>query len=153
MRYCFDTSAFIESWVRHYPPGTFQRLWQQVDELIFQERLFTSEEVLDELSRRDDDVHAWVKARAVAVCLPLDEQVQAAVTDILSRFPGLVGVSATRNRADPWVIATAIVHDLVVVTYEGRGSRRKPKIPDVCDNYGVDCISMVPLIQREGWTY
>ena len=147
MTYCFDTSAFIEPWNTHYSIDVFSPLWDHLDRCLNQRAVISCDEVLRELGRRDDELHAWAKERADAF-LALTEPIQAAAVEILASHPRLVGRSATRNGADPFVIATALVEDATVVTYEAPGGN-KVKIPDVCAAYSVECITMLEFIRRE----
>jgi len=48
--YCIDTSALIHGWRRDYPPDVFRSLWQQLDQLVAEGKLFSSIEVLLELT-------------------------------------------------------------------------------------------------------
>ena len=62
--YSIDTSALLEGYVRRYPPDVVPRLWdEKLDQLIDAGRLIAAFDVLEELGKRDDDVHAWAKAR------------------------------------------------------------------------------------------
>ena len=43
-----------------------------------------------------------------------------------------------RNKADPFVIATARAKEIVVVTEEGSwGTKNRPKIPPACQHFSV----------------
>jgi len=151
--YCIDTSALMDAWHRWYPPEVFISLWQYVEQLVDDGRLFTSEEVLRELERKSDELHNWIKIRKSA-CLPLTDLIQERVSDILLEFPKLVDSRTGKSFADPFVIATASVHWATVVTGEKpTGSRDRPKIPDVCSHLEIECISIVDLIRREKWTF
>jgi len=56
--------------------------------------------------------------------------------------------------ADPFVIALAKVEDLIVVTGErATNNLAKPKIPDVCNDMGIECINILDLMRREGWQF
>jgi hypothetical protein len=81
------------------------------------------------------------------------EDVQRAAQTILKRFPLLVKASAQRTQADPFVIAVAQVRKIPVVTEERGGSANKPKIPYVCGQLGVACITVVEFIRDQGWTF
>jgi len=115
--YVIDTSALLDGWARHYPPDVFPSLWSLIEEMIKVGELLSPDEVLVELSQKDDTVHRWAKANS-AMFVPLDEDIQRATQDILDQFPRLVGAMKDRNRADPFVIALAKVKDAIVVTGE-----------------------------------
>jgi len=56
-----------------------------------------------------------------------------------------------RGHADPFVVALATERDLTVLCAE-RSKPSKPRIPDVCRELGIDCIGLVELFRREGWS-
>ena len=33
-KYCFDTSAILDAWVRYYPPDVMPDLWEKIAEMI-----------------------------------------------------------------------------------------------------------------------
>lgn len=151
MKYSFDTSAFIEAWVRHYPPDIFQVVWDRFDKLIRLDHLKAIDEVKRELEEHGDELYKWVKVRKRMFC-SLDAELQRRVVRIQKQFPSLVKIDRTRPDADPFVIALAQEHSLTVVTYE-QSKPSKPRIPDVCQKLGIPCIALVELFRREGWQF
>lgn len=153
MKYSIDTSAILDGWRRHYPPDTFPGLWERVDRLIETEDLAATEEVLHELSKKDDEVYAWAKERE-KMFVPIDERIQPLVTQILERFEKLLDTRRNRSAADPFVIALAQLEGGSVVSGEGTtGKLDRPNIPDVCAELKVPCINLLQMIRREGWTF
>jgi uncharacterized protein DUF4411 len=151
--YSIDTSSLVEAWHRRYPVDVFPALWDGIDRLISSPRLLASDEVFQEIKKKDDDLYEWVKARP-GLFRPLDREIQAAVREVLRRFPRLINTQRGRNQADPFVIALAQVEHGTVVTNEVHlGSIDRPRIPDVCDALGVPCINVLGLIRREGWRF
>ena len=63
MTWCFDTSAFIEPWVRLYPPDIFAPVWDKIEELAEAKVITAPADVLLELEKQKDDLHDWAKAR------------------------------------------------------------------------------------------
>lgn len=152
MKYSFDTSAFINSWWKYYPPDVFPSLWQQLDGLAASGILIASDEVLAELERKDDEVHDWVSERS-HIIVPLNETIQSVVLDILAEYPRLVDNRRNRSQADPFVIALAHVEECAVVTYETRSnSLDRPRIPDVCDEMGIEVMDLLGVIREQQWT-
>ncbi len=97
------------------------------------------QDVLLELERQDDDVFAWAKRHVTF--MPLEYEIQASATEILTKCPQLVNTRRSRSVADPFVIALERVQGLTVVTAErASGSPQKPRIPDVCAGVGVKCV-------------
>ncbi len=154
MKYCIDTSALLDAWIRWYPNDLFPTLWERMDCLIEENRLVSSEEVLRELERKEGDaLHRWAKDRS-HVFLPLNEPTQACALQIMHDHPRLVDARTGKSFADPWVIATARVNGCTVVTGEGAtGTLRRPKIPDVCRTMRIHCVGFIELIRREKWRF
>ena len=153
MRYCIDTSAILDGWVRYYPPDVFPALWQRLEQLVATGDLGATEEVLRELERKEDDAYAWAKGHD-GMFVAIDEPIQLAVAELLGRYQRLVNDQRNRSMGDPWVIALAQIHGCAVVSGEQRsGNLNRPKIPDVCDALGVRCISLLQLIREEKWLF
>jgi predicted nucleic acid-binding protein len=149
--YSTDTSVFIESWVRHYPPDVFPSVWRQFENGIAQGKLKAVVEVYRELEQHEDELFVWAKRRK-SKFLPLDTSIQRRAQRILAQFPTLAKADSTRRDADPFVIALAAEQGLTVVTYEV-ARPTKPRIPDVCCQLKIPCITVVELFRNEGWQF
>lgn len=101
-RYSVDTSAFLDGWVRHYPPEQFPSLWDRMDILARSGRLRLSEEVLVEIERHDDSLNQWLQDRRAQLIVATTTEVTAAVQEILRSHERLVMSGSGRNRADPF---------------------------------------------------
>lgn len=152
MEYSLDTSAVLNTWRRHYPPDLFPSLRERLESLIDSGTAVATEEVMEELKRKDDEVHAWA-AQHPSMFVPIDEIIQYRVLEIMSEFPRLVDNRSNRSGADPFVVALAQIYDLTVVTYEEpTRSTNRPKIPDVCSSLNLRCIRMIDLMREQGWS-
>jgi len=153
MKYSIDTSGILDG-RRFYPPDVFPTVWTKFENLIASGHARATDEVLRELKKKEgDEVYKWCLGMN-DFFLPLDGEIQAAVSDVLAAHPNLVQSGGKRSAADPFVIAVARAHKCAVVTGESRsGKLDKPRIPDVCDALGVKCYSFLELIRREGWTF
>jgi len=153
MSYCFDTSSFVNPWAKWYPPNTFPTIWQRLDQLIQSNKIISSDEVFRETEKQADDLHEWLKQRQ-QIFIPLDEDIQIATIEIQQQFPKLVDYNKQRSQADPFVIATAIVYRKTLVTEEiPSQSVNKPKIPNVCQHFGLEYINFLELMKREQWRF
>lgn len=151
MIYCIDTSSLVAAWQERYPIENFPAFWVKVDELIIAGRLVAPIDVLYEIKKRSDELHAWLKPRSV-MFRELDDAVQIAAAQILAQFPRLVGERKLRTSADPFVIALARVEDLQLVTDEKpTGSLTRPNIPDVCAQLSMTSVGILHLIKSEKW--
>jgi hypothetical protein len=150
VRWCFDTSALIEPWVRLYPQDMFEPVWSKLQELAEEGLIVAPQDVLLELERQKDDLHEWAVQRQMF--LEPDRQVLESFKDIVNRHPGFMKTGSTKSGADPFVVALAEVHGLQVVTYETRAKKdAAPKMPDVCDRRGVKCVSLVDVLRETGF--
>lgn len=153
MRYSIDTSALLDGWNRYYPPDVFPALWQRLGKLIADGDLRASEEVLDELTRKDDLVLAWAREKP-DFFMASSEHVQLVVIEILGAHEKLIDTRSGRSGADPFVIAAAEVSGSIVVTGERPTNRlERPNIPDVCRARGVEWVSLLQLIRQQHWTF
>jgi len=151
-RYSLDTSCLINAWGKNYPPDLFEPLWDHLDALIDGGIVVASAEVLVELERQADDLHEWCSDRD-DMFLDLVDPLQDAVTAIMQEYPKLVATG--RNQADPFVIGVAQLRNenLTVVTEEAasRASKNKPKIPFICGEQDIRCITLVDMLRETGW--
>lgn len=153
MAYIFDTSSLIGAWVRAYPPDTFPVVWDRMDGLAAAGDLLVPEEVYEKLSAQDDDLWAWVKERSTAIVVPTTRAVMLEARAILADHEGLAKTGTGRGKADPFVIALANLRDSPVVTQEQGGSAAKPRIPFVCTDRGIACMSILDVIRAERWRF
>lgn len=151
--YCLDTSGFLDGYSRNYPPDIFESLWDRVEGLASEGRLLVPEEVYAELGHHHDAAYAWMKERKDALVVPTDAGIAMKVRGVLAASPRLVMEGSTRNRADPFVVATAELRGSAVVTGERGGTERSPKIPSVCRDRGIPCMTFLEMVQVEGWSF
>ena len=140
--YCIDTSSLINLRLWRSPkshPG----VWKKLDTLINENRLIAPWKVFEELKHQDDALVKWARRRRSMFrrnSQPLIEVVQ----QILARFPDLVDYDQPTESADPYVVAVAFKEkseelyppEIVVVTEEKYAPGR-PRIPHVCQEYGL----------------
>ena len=85
--YSLDTSVFVNSWRRHYPPDAFPTVLERLSGLVSGGGGFASEEVREDLERQDDEVLAWVRERD-AMFVSTDEAIQRSVSAMLAATLG-----------------------------------------------------------------
>jgi Domain of unknown function (DUF4411) len=148
--YMVDACSLIEL-RRTYPRPLFAPVWKLLEELAASGRLLSVEEVLLELKRQDDEIAEWATQRK-EIFLPLDEEIQLKAREILKAHPTLVDLKKRKSGADPFLVAAALTRGAIVVTQEGRsGGPGKVKIPDVCQARTIKCITLLDLLQAEGF--
>lgn len=142
-RYAIDACSLINA-AKNYSmkKATFSSLWKKIQELIETGSLISTIEVKEEL--KDDDLVQWSKQNS-QLFLPLREDIQRKATDILRDFPTMIKMKSTGNsNADPFLIATALIEQATIVSDEriGDESTGDYHIPNVCQKYGIACISL-----------
>lgn len=108
--------------------------------------------VLEEIKKKDDDVHAWA-LDIKSFFIPLDNDLQMAQEAIINQFPKLINQAKNRSLCDPWVIALAQIRNCPVVTDESIGGIRNPRIPDVCHGLGIRSLTIADLIEELDWEF
>lgn len=154
-QYCLDTSVFIESWRQYYAPDVFPTLWRRIARGLEAGILVSSDVVLEELSRRDDDIFRWCRQFTESF-IEASVDIQTRQRRIVSRFPRMVaeGKMIGSSYADPWVIATGVEAGCSIVSFERLpASSQKPKIPYVCQELGLQHMTLLEVMQAEGWSF
>ncbi|WP_339868693.1 DUF4411 family protein [Pseudohongiella nitratireducens] len=148
-KYVIDTCSLTK--MRHtYPKDVFPAAWELLTDLAQTGVLISVEDVLEELSLFDDQILQWANKQG-HMFFPLSQNIQVRAVEILSSHAGILDLKKNKSSADPFVIAAAIENSCSVVTEEKTSnSPIRYKIPDVCGDYGVDCIPIIDMFRREG---
>jgi len=151
--YSLDSSALIFAWTDAYVISEFESFWKRMEGLVARGRAVITEEVFEELAKKDDQLYAWIRARPGMIA-PHTDDVQAGASTILTSHPLLIkAMGVNRSGADPFVIALAKCRGATVISQEQPGSTSKPKIPDVCRAYKIPCERLRFLIATERWRF
>jgi hypothetical protein len=155
VKYSIDTSSLINGFRDNYPYLNFPRLWNEhIPALVASGELRATEEVLIEVKRQDDELVQWIADYSDDLFIEVDEPIQHEVKAILRDHTALIHAAGRgHSGADPFVIALAKLNVCTVVTEEGRGSPKHPKIPDVCADLGVPCIRLADVIIEQDWVF
>ncbi|KAA6328831.1 hypothetical protein EZS27_022312 [termite gut metagenome] len=152
-RYCLDANVLIQAWQKYYSPQFCPDYWDILIQLGNENIIFIPESVRDEIIRTEDDLSEWLKSSKIPV-RKIDGLVTNCITRIFEANPFhkyLVDNTKARSLADPWVIAHAINEGAIVVTKEEKVTALNPKkikIPNVCDNMGVQWINDFEFIAK-----
>jgi Domain of unknown function (DUF4411) len=151
--YCIDTSSILEWYVRRYPPDIFPGLLNRIEMLILDSRLRAPKAVYEEI-KPGDNCHKWVKNQK-GLFFDESANVQKIVQHLMANHHDhgkpLKGISG----ADPFVIAMAKDggSNWTVISDEHPGSWESRKIPFVCSQEGVTCLTFKELMLAEGWQF
>ena len=61
MIYCIDSNFFITAWQQYYSPEISEDFWKWLENLAFNNEIFTPKEVYDELEVGGDNLFIWIK--------------------------------------------------------------------------------------------
>ena len=139
--YAFDLApAFWETLARHADSGTVGSI----------------DQVCDELKRGKDDLAEWARTRFSRAFRSTDE------ADVIAAYRGVMAwvtaqpqylpaaVSGFAGAADGWLVAFAAARGCTIVTNElsSRDSKRKVKLPDVCEAFGVQYMDTFAMLRK-----
>lgn len=151
MRWCFDTSALIEPWVRLYPPDLFEPVWGKLAALAGEGVICAPVEVRIELADQKDNLFQWAK-NLNGFFLDPTRDLLALAAQIVNDHPGLIKPNSPKSGADPFVIAQAELQGVPVVTYETMAKvAAAPRIPNVCAARGISYVSLTDVLRAEGF--
>lgn len=155
MTYVLDTNVFSVLF-RNVYHNIFRSFWDNFDRLVADDRITSTREVMREL--KDWNV---VEARnwATRHCnlFPPPSATEAKfVSNIFAepKFWENIGekklLKGSKN-ADPFVIARAFILGATVVTQEKSASGAK--IPDICNHFEIDWVTLEGFMEREDWSF
>ena len=153
--YFIDTSEWINL-SRHYPNEVFPSLWENIESLVSERRILSPKEVLDEIEYGHGELVEW--CRAHREMFHNTDKLIKQVQEILKEHPTLVNPNATRESADPYIIALAASYrnnmsgqSPIIVTDENINKRSR--IPYVARANGVQTCKLVEMAQKEAWKF
>jgi hypothetical protein len=97
-------------------------------------------------------LYVWAKRQKCFKDLDRD-QIEC-VKRILKAFPSLIDEKKTVADADPFVIALALEKGWKVVSSENpAGASLRKRIPDVCSQYKVPCLTLLEFFRDQHWNF
>jgi len=156
MIYVLDSSSFRVC--GHYFPSRFPTFWDEFNALVQDGGIISVREVRKELDHIAHRQHLrdWIDRNKAIFLLAGPQETQfVAQIFAVQHFQQLIGARqrlAGSPVADPFIIASAHVRDACVVTEESF-KPNAARIPNVCDHFGIDCISIEEMMERENWSF
>jgi hypothetical protein len=155
MIYVIDTSSFRE--LERYYYDVFPTFWQLFQSEVNDGNIISVKEVWRELEVcPETNVITWAKNNLDIFRSPSPaEAAFVAKIFAIPHFGQLISAKAQtvgQPVADPFLIAAAHIYGGTVVTQE----RLKPnasKIPNVCEHFGVPCMSFEGFLKAQGWSF
>ncbi|MHB1525555.1 MAG: DUF4411 family protein [Candidatus Dormibacteria bacterium] len=156
-RYCIDTNVIVSFLRRtdeeHYGSDVFPAQWEYVERLLDSGAIVAPRQVETELLKWRSEIpelHDWLR-RFKGIFRDVESNAQlASAKRIVNEY--LVYGSTENYLGDLAVMTLAQALQIAVLTLEGptrSNSKRRPKIPDVCAEFGIDCVSFPAFLRRE----
>ena len=157
-KFVFDTNILID--MNHYNPLVFKSLWENIYNMLEKNLIYSVPEVHDELYKADDVLNEkWEK---------IDEKYGFFV-DLTDKTNSLEYIDAIKNLesfeifqkcgedkanwADPYLISAAMVDGSIVVTNETARHHPERKIPFVCSELGIPCMTFDDFMIDNDWCW
>jgi hypothetical protein len=162
MKYCLDTSVYIQAHRTYYAFDLAPKFWLALENLATNKVIVSPIAVYEELKKGKDELSKWAKGQEDTLFIEPDTEVNEVLRLIADftneRYGDEHQIRLFLSGADPWVIAQAKAHDLIVVTMEKNKTneeidkttnrfRGRIKIPNMCGHFGVQCITTFDLLR------
>lgn len=155
-KYCIDTNVLISFFKQtddeNYGIDVFPQHWNFIENRISKGQIVAPVKVREELeswTQRIPSLSAWLKQHNYMFINPTDEQLNLAKT-IIKKYP--VYAQVENYVGDLMVIALSGVMKITPLTLESKvvnGGKKRPKIPNVCDEFNIKCISVPGFLREE----
>lgn len=147
--FLLDTNIFITPYRIYYPFDLAPSFWEQLKNVLESPNVAILDKVLDEINKgsNDDKLTEWINNVNLNIIKQHEHQ------DIVKAFQSIINyidqsnyTAEAKNEwmeqgiADPWLIATAIVHHYTIITLETKSNElRKIKIPTIAEHFNIEC--------------
>lgn len=149
MKYLIDANILISGYKVHYPIDVHVSYWKVIADQIANGNFIIIDKVKDEI--QDEPLVEWLKQN-------VDKKLIETSADSIEQYSHIQSWAAKSaifsstekahfaesNVADPFLVAKALNCGYTIVTYETHAnpSSKRIKIPDVCNSFGVQCITI-----------
>lgn len=152
--YLLDSNTYIQAKNLQYDMDFCPAYWDWLDYQYEKGMVASISSVYDELVQKGDSLSNWVKDRKSHFLPVTATDIQHKMSDVAEYVANqdqkdAANISNFLSGADPWLIASAIVKNGTIVTYErlaGNESKRV-KIPNVCEHFNVPYMNAYDLLR------
>jgi len=160
-KYCIDTSAILDFWDTqdrtrpyHVKVKTFRTIWNHVSSEIDTGVIIVPKIVAEEAKTiaeitHNTELEVWIEDHK-SVFLYHDQCLDE-LKRIITKYTIYQGQRG--SLADAIVVATGMKNNITVITSESHVQQHslvKPKIPNVCEDLGVNWIQLPEFFESEG---
>lgn len=165
-KYIIDSNSLITPFEKYYPFDFAKSFWQQLKINIEYGNIVILDMVKSEITTKKDELSDWLNA--LTICDYIDHR----NTDIIEVYSQVLESIKNNNcykdtalndwssinSADPWLIATAKVNNYTIVSFEtpnkglnASNPSRRPKIPDIANDFEVEVIDLFTMMRALGF--
>lgn len=163
--FLIDANSLITPHLNYYPFDFAPGFWEQIEHPIKDGRIAVLDLVKDEILQGNDSLKDWMTDLSIGTLIDHREpKILAEYASILQYIqqnpcykPSALQEWSNSKVADAWLIATASVYNLFLVTFEARNTglnsrnpSKEAKIPDVAKSFGVETITLFQMIRDLG---
>ncbi len=160
--FLLDVNSLITPHLSYYPFDFAPGFWEQIEHFINDGRIAVLDLVKDEILNGNDSLTDWMAGLSIEALIDHREPAILAqyslVLQHIQQNPCYKQAAlqewANSRVADAWLIATASVYGLYLVTFETRNTglnarypSKEAKIPDVAKTFGVETINLFQMIR------
>ena len=154
--YLLDANIFIQSNRAHYGLDFVPAFWDWLEHGHQAGVLCSIDKIKEELDAGQDDLTSWATGHK-PLFLSVDQTVGPSLAQLAAWATSptaaysAAAVAEFLSSADYQLVAYALAHKHVVVTYEvsAPGSKKKIKIPDACLAMGVKSIDPYKMLRAQ----
>lgn len=163
-KYLLDSNIYINFYDRYYKQNIFPSFWTTIVPIL-NHNVIIPKIVINE-NFQDSWFSTWISTNYSAPILNHKDYtvewvgvLKHVATHSCYKDAALESAKGWAQEiiADPWIIAIALRDDLTIVTNEKRNPNltsgnpsKSAKIPDVCDDLGIRCITMNEFFAETG---
>lgn len=156
MKYLVDSTAFIEPFQKYYPFSLVPQYWQVIALGHDDDCVHSIDHVHRELKGQKDDLSDWADRMPPGFFLDSSShEAQTKYSEVIQWVMEQDFNDKPKDDfaagADGWLVAYAQINELTIVTQEALKSsdtKRHVSIPNVCRQFGVDCINVFEFFRR-----
>lgn len=161
--YVVDANFFIQAHRAIYPIDVATSFWVKVKELADNGNIISIDKVKDEIYQNEDDLKEWCIGNLQNNFFHSSNTVITEYSEIANWANSMshhykstaLAEFLDVGEADAWLVAFSMNQGIPIITYEKSepNSKKKIKIPDVCNQFGVVYLSTIDMFRQLGQSF
>jgi hypothetical protein len=152
-----DTNFFIQAHRAIYPLDVAVSFWRKVSELAEAQKIISIDKVRNEIYQNEDELKQWCEDhlppeffKSTNTIIGEYSRVATWASSMSHHYkPTALTEFLDADEADAWLVSFALNQGIPLITYEKSepNSKKKIKIPDVCNHFGVHYMSTIDMFR------